>query len=286
LNKKKFPYIRTTNSFSLRKSLLLVFSFLFAFADAQTIRTPVNFTYTRLTAYSSHFNDAFSFTANQGALAAIQKVSAGVYSERRFLLKELSAYSAAVVLPTGSGNFGFKGDYTGEQAYNESSLSLAYGRNLGKGIAVGVQFNYMGLKAAGYGAASTVNFDIGALFHLTPQLNAGLHVYNPVAAAWGKEGLEKLPSIYSAGLGYDASPQVFVGVEAEKTENQPININAGIHYQIAEKLIARAGVQTATAVYYFGFGVQLKSFRLDATASIHPYLGTTPGLLLLYNPKE
>lgn len=287
LNTIFFLYIGQSMPSCYRHTLLLLSALsVFVFAGAQTTRQPIDFTYTKLTAYSNRFADAFSFASNQGSLAAAKNFSAGVYSEHRFLLKALSAYSAAIVLPTASGNFGLKGDYFGEQQYNESSLGLAYARALGTKAAVGVQFNYVGVKVAGYGSASTVNFDAGAIFHLTPQLNAGLHVYNPVAAAWGKDGMERLPSIYAMGLGYDVSPQVYLGAEAEKVEDQPLSINAGIHYQIADKLIARIGVRSATAAYYFGFGVQLKDFRLDATASLHPYLGTTPGLLLLYSPKE
>lgn len=269
-----------------KNKLLLLLLFPVAFVNAQTSREPIDFAYTKLTAYSNRFADAFSFSANQGSLAAVKSFAAGVYSERRFLLKALSAYSAALVVPSASGNFGFKGDYVGDADYNESSLGLAYARTLGSKAAVGVQFNYVGLKAAGYGSASTVNFDAGFLFHLSSQLNAGLHVYNPIAASWGKDNLEKLPAVYSVGLGYDVSQQVYLGAEAEKVEDQPLGVNAGIHYQIAAKLITRIGVHSATSSYYFGFGVQLKSLRLDATVSVHPYLGTTPGLLLLYSSKE
>lgn len=273
-------------TFCLKKVFLLSAVFFYLNTWAQSLRQSIDFTYAKLTSYSRQFNDVFSFSGNQGALAAAKNFSAGVYSERRFLLNALSAYSAAAVLPTASGNFGIKGDYFGEADYNESSLGLAYAKALGSKAAVGVQFNYVGLKAAGYGSASTVNFDAAALFHLTPQLNAGVHVYNPVAASWGKDDVEKLPSVYTMGLGYDVSPQVYIGAEAEKVEDQPIGVNAGLHYQVAEKLIARIGVRSATQVYYFGFGVQLKDLRLDATASIHPYLGMTPGLMLLYSPKK
>ena len=112
----------------LKESLLLASFFLFQFVPAQISRLPAGSSYTRTTAYSRQFADAFSFAANQGALAGVQSFSAGVYSERRFLLKALSLFSAAVVLPTASGHFGFKGDYFGEAAYNESAISLASGR--------------------------------------------------------------------------------------------------------------------------------------------------------------
>lgn len=270
----------------MTKQLLFPLLLLFSIAQGQVIRSSGKPVFVGLAAYSNRFANVFSFRVNQGSLASAKTFSAGVYSERRFSLKALSASSAAVVVPTSSGNFGFKGDFVGDQAYRESAIGLSYARNLGSKAAVGVQFDYINLKAAGYGAASTLSFDVAALFHLADNLAAGLQVHNPAGKSFGKDGTEKLPVVYTVGVGYDVSPQVFVGCEAEKTEGRPVGLNAGIDYQVAGKLMTRLGLQTATGVYAFGFGVQLKNFRLDATVSLHPYLGATPGLMILYNPKE
>lgn len=53
------------------------------------------------------------------------------------------------------------------------------------------------------------------------------------------ESPEQRPFVYSAGLGYDVSSQVFLGVEAEKTEGWQPGINAVIQYHPADKLVAR-----------------------------------------------
>lgn len=201
-------------------------------------------------------------------------------------MEELSSYSIAVALPTSSGNFGLKADYFGEQLFHESSIGLVYGRNLGPRAAVGVGFNYISLNAEGYGSAAMVTFDAGAIFQLTDQLQTGIHIYNPVGMKFGKSGDEKLPGVYSVGLGYDVSPQLYIGTEIVKTEDQALSINGGIHYAFADKLIARGGISSATSDFYLGFGVLVKSFRIDVTASFHPYLGTTPGLLFLYSPTK
>jgi hypothetical protein len=269
-----------------RQHLLLLALLLRAAVHAQTSRLPVSSTYTVLPAYSSQFSDAFSFGGNLGSLGARQSFSAGIYMERRFMLKELGSFSGAVVLPTGSGNFGWKGDYFGSTAYNESSVGLAYAREMGSKFLLGVQFNYFSLKAAGYGRSSAIGVDAGILLRISSQLATGLQVSNPVSATWAKEGAERVPAIYKAGLGYDVSKQVFIGLEAEKVEDQPIGVNAGLHYAVAEKLIARAGVRSAAQLYYLGFGVGLKHFRVDVTVSVHPYFGTTPGMLLHYSSKE
>ncbi|HYK55649.1 MAG TPA: hypothetical protein VEV15_04160 [Flavisolibacter sp.] len=269
----------------MRKNLSCIIFFLGIGVNShsQTLRTPVTAAFTRLNTYSTVHTHAFSFAANQAALGAVKSLSAGIYSERRFLLKEMSLYSAAVALPTPAGNFGLKGDYFGDASYNETGLGLAYGRKLGDKIDGGVQFNYYSFKVAGYGSASSINAEGGMIIHLTEAFNVGVHLYNPTGVSVGKNAEEKLPAIYSAGFGYDVSKKFFIGAEVEKTEDQPVNVNAGMHYYFDEKMFASAGLASATATYYLGFGVMLKNMQLNAVASIHPQLGVTPGLLLLFN---
>lgn len=267
----------------MKKQLLFLFAFRFVLVQGQIPASPV---YTRLTAYSQRFADAFSFTANQASLAEAKHFSAGLYSEKRFLLKALSSYTAALVLPTPSGSFGLKGCYSGEASFSRSSLGLAYGRNLGGKLALGLQFSYFGLQAAGYGSASTILVEGGLLFQLSPQWKVGAEAYNPLGNGLGKEGIEKLPTLYSVGTGVDLSPQVYIGVEAQKEKGWPVSMIGNIDYRPAERLVLRLGLQPEAAAYFFGFGVQWKRFRVDVSVSLHPYLGTSPGLLLLYSSAE
>lgn len=257
----------------------------FFFAGAQIIQTPVSSNYARTEAYSSAYVNAFTFTGNQAALVNSKSFSAGVFGERRFMLKELSSYQFVFALPTTSGHFGLQANYFGSSSYNESKLGLAYARNLSK-IDVGVQFNYFSFKTAGYGTASAINFEGGAILHVNDQFQTGIHIYNPTRVSIGKNGEEKLPVMYSFGMGYDVSDKFFIGTEIEKVENQPININTGLQYSFDEKLFAKTGIASATSWFYIGLGFLLNGIRIDVTASMHPNLGMTPSLLLLYNSPE
>ena len=266
------------------------FTFLFFFVwfnnfllQAQTLRRPVAAGYTGFGAYSLNHVDVFSFTSNQAALAQLKNVSAAVYAERRFLLSELNNYTAVIGLPTKSGNFGVKTNYSGFSDYNETQLGLAYGRKLGSKVDIGAQFNYQGIRIAGYGNASTISFEAGTILHITERLHAGVHVNNPVGGKFGKDQQEKLSSVYSFGLGFDASEKFFVSAEIEKEEDQPVNVNAVIQYKFLPQLLARAGMSSATSSAWLGIGLTLKSFRLDVTAGYHPQLGITPGMMLLFN---
>lgn len=250
---------------------------------SQTVRRPVAALYTGLGSYSINHIDVFSTVNNQASLAQLKNPSAGIYGERRFMLDELSLYQLAVAMPTKTGNFAVKAGYFGFSDYNESQIGLAYGRKLGSKIDIGVQFNYNGIRINGYGNSSAINFEIGTILHLTDRLNAGVHAYNPVGGKFGKNQEEKLASVYTVGLGYEASDKFFVSAEIEKEEDQAVNVNAGLQYKFLPQLMARTGISTNTSNIYGGVALLLSSFRIDVVAGYHPQLGVTPGVLLIYN---
>lgn len=257
------------------------------FLKAQTLRRPVAAGYIGPGAYSIQHADVFSFTANQASLAQIKNSAAAIFAERRFLLSELNNYTAVIGLTTNSGNFGLKANYSGFTDYNETQIGLAYGRKLGSKLDIGAQFNYNGISIAdGYGNASAISVELGTIFHITDKLNAGVHINNPVGGKFGKDQQEKLSSVYGFGIGYDASEKFFISAEIEKEEDRPANINAGFQYKFIPQLLVRAGMSTATSSAWVGFGLTLKSFRLDITSSYHPELGISPGILLLFNFKS
>jgi hypothetical protein len=267
-------------------SMLLAAAFFAQSLFAQALRRPLAAPYIGVGACSINHVDVFSFTSNQAALAGLSTMAAGLYSERRFLLNELNSYTTAIALPTHSGNFGLKVKYSGFSDYNETQLGLAYAKKLGSKTDIGVQFNYNGIRIAGYGNASAISFEAGTIFHISDKLHTGFHLNNPVGGRLGKAQQEKLPSIYSVGLGYDASEKFFFSIELIKEEDRPVNAEAGLQYKMIPQLLVRTGISSATSSVWIGFGFLLKSFRLDAAASYHPQLGITPGLLLLFNPNK
>jgi hypothetical protein len=262
--------------------LFPVFLFVAGMCGAQSLRQPISAVYLGLGAYSTQQKDVFSFVNNQASLAQMESASAGVYGERRFMLNETSVYTAAVAIPSKLGNFGVNIKYMGFKNFNENQIGLAYGRSLGKKVDIGVQFNYYGYKVPSYNNDNTVNFEIGALIHLTDKINAGIHVYNPIGGKFSKTD-EKLTSAYKFGLGYDASDKFFVSAELVKEEDFPVNMNAGFQYQFGKQFFARAGIASATSISYAGLGLAWNNLRLDISGSYHPQLGISPGLLLIYN---
>lgn len=250
---------------------------------AQSVRYPLAMPYTGLAAYSTHQNDALSFTANQAALAQVKNAGAGICGEKRFLLANINVYALAAALPTQLGSFGIQVNYCGFKNFTENKIGLAYARGAGRKVDLGIQFNYYSYRIPGYGNATAVFAEAGAIFHISTKLNAGVHIYNPSGAKLGKTAGEKLAAAYKFALGYDASPDFFISTEIIKEEDKPVNVLAGVQYQFAKKFFARAGMLSETSAAFAGVGVSWKNFRADVAASYHPQLGVSPGVLLFIN---
>jgi hypothetical protein len=268
----------------MRKICLLYFSMCsIDCIQSQSLRKPIAASYIGLGAYSINHTDVFSFSSNQAALARLKDPAFGVYGESRFLLAETNMYSAVVAMPTEHGNFGFQADYFGFKNFNESQLGVAYARSLGNKLDLGIKFNYYSLTIPGYQRSSAVNFEIGAIAHLTDKVHAGIHFYNPVGGYLSKTNSEKLTSIYKFGIGYEASENFLVSAEVVKTEDVPVNVIAGVQYNFEKQFFARAGILTENGSPYAGAGIIWDNLRVDVSASYHPQLGISPGLMLIVN---
>lgn len=252
---------------------------------AQSVRRPVAAAYLGSEAYSTSLTDVFSFTNNEASLAALRGPAAGVYGEERFMLGTVGYYCAAAGLPTPMGNFGVAIDYFGYKNYNESNIGMAYGRSLGPKLDLGIRFNYFMFRIPTYQNASAVTFEIGAIAHFTDQLNAGIHIYNPVGGKLSHTRSERLGYEYSFGMGYEPSGSFFISAEIIKCEDYPVNIKAGVQYRFAGQFFAKAGVNTEHSSPYAGAGIAWDHVRMDVSASYHPQLGLSPGLLFIVNFK-
>jgi len=267
-------------------SLFYLLLFLSNCLIGQSLRKPIAASYIGLGAYSLNHSDVFSFSSNQAALAQIKTASFGFFSEKRFSLAETNMFSGVFALPTPLGNFGFQADYFGYKGFNESQLGIAYARSLGEKIDVGIKFNYYSFRIPGYQNSAAVNFEIGAIAHLTEKLHAGIHFYNPVGGDLSKTDHEKLSSVYKFGIGYEASESFLISAEFVKQEGLPINMNAGVEYNFAKQFFARVGIASENESPYFGAGVSWDQIRIDVTVCYHPQLGISPGLMLILNLKS
>lgn len=247
---------------------------------SQSIFSPLNIGGLSTGAFGTRVEDALSCIANPAALAKATRLNASIYSERRFMLRELEQVTGMVTIPAGSVVIGTGMGYGGYEEYNESQLTLACGRKLGR-VDIGIQFNYTSIHIAGFGSDGTISGGVGTIWHLSDRLNFGINLSN-LGGRFFKAHDEKLGAAYSVGVGYEPSSELLIVLEIIKEEDKVVDVHAGLQYQVKDHLQAKAGISTSTSSPYLGLGWKWKSMGVFVISSYHPQLGITPGLEIIF----
>ena len=234
---------------------------------------------------SVSLSDLWSTSNNQAGLAFVKKFSAGAYYENRFLLKELSLAGGAVAVPVKGGTFGLVLSNFGYSLYSENKYGLSFAKAFGENFAAGVQLDYLTTKIGeGYGSKGLIAGEAGLIAKPVKNLTVGFHAFNISRAKITSTEIytERVPMIFRLGIDYKFSEKVFVAVETEKDIDYKPEFKVGIEYKLVPEFFLRAGVSTNPNLSSFGFGLNLKSVKLDVSTSFHSALGFTPSLGLAY----
>jgi len=266
---------------------LLILSCIPFSLHAQWDNNPIGGSASGMGGISLNVQDVWSVNNNQAALGFYNNMSAGIYYENRFGLKELSLKSAVFTLPTSSGNFGVSVNHFGNTNYSELKFGLAYGKSFGEHFSAGIQLDYLSTQITdNYGNSGVITFEMGMMAEIIENLFIAGHVFNPIQVSLADYNEEKIPSVFRLGLAYKYSEKLFTSFEMEKNINHSPAFCAGMEYQILEQLYFRTGIANNPGRYSIGFGLKLNKFQLDIATTYHQTLGLTPKAAIVYHFKQ
>lgn len=239
------------------------------------------------------FSDLWSIHHNQAGLSSIESITAGIYYQNRFGINELGlqGFAAAIPVPAISkGVIGVSVSYFGYSQYNDSKIGLAYSKQLGDKYSVGIQLDYLQTNIGGvYGSKSALAGEVGLQADLLSNLRLGVHVFNPTRTKISEVTLqetlitERIPTIMRVGLCYAFSDRVLLVIEAEKDVYYKSIFKIGVEYKPVNQFYLRGGLSTDPVTNSFGFGVYLKSFKIDFSGCRHQVLGYTTEISMVYD---
>jgi len=228
-------------------------------------------------------SDFWSVVNNQAGMAFFENQALGLFTENRFMLKELNKSTIAYTNPFFTGSLGINLTYFGYNMYNEKKAGIAYAKKLSERFALGIQLDYFHTSLGDiYGSKSAVTFEIGFLSKLNNQLSIGGHVFNPVQANFNDHNNEKIPSTLTFGFSYLISENIITTFETEKSIELPINLKIGTEFKINEFSFARLGINTNPTLLTFGYGISYNNFIFDFSSNYHQLLGFSPQLSVIY----
>ena len=166
------------------------------------------------------------------------------------------------------------GVHTEDLSTFENQFYLAFANQLSENVSIGVAIKMYYSKLYDKVTSSTVGFDIGGLFHITPELTLGATIQDinskykwptsNVLSTDGTNPTDHFPLVRKIGLAYNFKPLgLIVSGEYENTSASINSFRMGAEYFINPNFTLRAGLDrwetgsnTAGAEPTFGFTVQ------------------------------
>lgn len=234
---------------------------------------------------STIIRDTWAVFNNPAATCRLSKISAGLYYENRFLLKQTGYGALAFQMPVHkAGNISVGISHYGYKYYQYSRATIGYSQQLFTNLYMGLNINYLHLSQAEYyGRANGMTFELGLYSQPVKNFAIGLYVFNPVNVSFFENRDLKMPVTMKLGLSYLFSDALLLAVETGKSINgyTPI-FKGGIEYTLRKHFSFRAGISMLPIEYSVGLGYKFAGATFDLAFAYHQILGLSPKISVQY----
>ena len=223
---------------------------------------------------------------NPAGMANLDKINLGLYYENRWMLPETAYKCGAFAIPTKFGTLGLSFNQFGSSKYNENKFGLAYAKDFGRYLQIGLQLDYLLLKIGNdYGTFSAVTFELGIQSRVTDKLTLGTYIFNPANFSFEQTlNHEKLPIVFRFGMAYQFTKDFIGQCEIEKnTEREGVSLRSGLEYEAVKNLYIRAGAQTNPGILSFGIGYATDFAQINVAAQLHNELGPSVQVGMIFS---
>ena len=223
---------------------------------------------------------------NPAGMAYLDKFSVGLYYENRWMLPETAYKCGALALPVRYGCLGVSFNQFGSSKYSENKFGLAYAKDFGPYLQMGLQLDYLMLQIGNdYGRQSAVTFELGIQSQVTERLRLGTYIFNPVSFRLEQSlNQEKLPIVFRFGMAYQFTKDFVGQCEIEKnTDHEGVSLRGGLEYEAFRNFFLRAGVQSNPGLLTFGLGYSLSFARIDVAGQLHETLGPSVQIGMVFS---
>ena len=221
---------------------------------------------------------------NPAGLSTQNILEAGVAIENRFLIKELQGTELAVAYGGKLGSIAASLSRFGFSLYSENRFGLMYSRKLQEKLSIGIELHYQTL-AIGEAKDKTRSgdFNLGLIYEISSRVKIGFHAGNPGSFLFSNTTKNHETAFFRLGMGFEASENLRVLWETNKTIDQKPLWKCGLEIIPCEKFIIRTGLSVPPLSISFGSGFIIHRLHIDIASSYHYLLGFSPCLSIHYS---
>jgi len=230
--------------------------------------------------------DAFAGFNNLSASAQFKGSSYAFYGQIPYGISEIKDAGVSILQHFGTGVMGVVFQSYGNTEFNRQRMNFGYALNLSNKFKASVSLGYSSTRINnGYGKAQTFWVNAGATYHIRKDWKWAAVLELPASAL---KNQEELPATLCLGTTYSFGEQVALSAQViSTTDAQPsLSYSFGVEYIPVEVFSLRFGMNSFWQTWSMGVGTKFRNCSFDAAAVVHPQLGVTPQISLIYGMEK
>lgn len=214
--------------------------------------------------------------SNPANLNSLKQFNIGVYSERKFNLKELSNHIIVSGFSIGKIKMGILVQHAGVSKFNQHSFGLCLSKKIGDNTSLAIQSKFLGNNISKQRNQKFISAEIGLVTNLSKVIRIGVKAENYMP--FNKQ--TTLDNTYvlniSTGVFYEISKQFSLNINCFKTSNESTFFSGNMSYQIHKKIAIKSVFTSNTNSINIEISYSGKKMNLTLIMITNPVLGITP----------
>lgn len=230
--------------------------------------------------------DAFAGFHNLSANASENCNSFAIYGQNPYGITDIKDAGAAISQHLGTGVMGVVFHSYGNTEFVRQRLSLGYALPLSEKFSASASVGYSSTRIGnGYGKAQTLWTNVGATYSVRKDWKWAAVIDLPASSL---KNVEELPATLRIGTTYSFGEQVDLSAQVISTtgEQSSLSYSFGLEYVPDQVFSIRFGMNTFWQTWSMGVGAKFGNYAFDAAAVVHPQLGLTPQISLIYEREK
>jgi len=230
--------------------------------------------------------DAFAGLHNLSSSAQLNGSSFAFFGQTPYGISEIKDAGVSVLQHLGTGVMGVAFRSYGNAEFNRQRLNFGYALPLSDKFKVSSSIGYSSTRISnGYGKAHTLWTNIGATYDVRKDWKWAAVIDLPASAL---KNAEEQAATLRIGTTYSFGDQVALSAQVISSTNRQslVSYSFGLEYIPVEALSLRFGTNTFWQTWSVGVGTKFRNCSFDAACVVHPQLGVTPQISLIYEMEK
>lgn len=223
--------------------------------------------------YQESQDYVFSSANIIAAAPKMKNAQIGIYGENRFMLKQLTKFNCALVVPKQRSAFAIQAVYQGMSLMNFTGIDVGYGMELGKMMSAGIKIESGSIKFPVERKKYMIGYQAGTILKASEKTHLGIHITSRYFLSRKKMNDQLTSYTIHTGIGHQINKNLYLCLEINKIKDMQVFLMPYLRWTVGENVQLHLGTSEPLNTGYLGIGWTGSKKNIMFSAASHPQLG-------------